>query len=46
VKENELVQSLLWAGLLGLIGLAMTKVAERGAEAVWIKVFGTEPPRR
>lgn len=46
MKENELVQSLLWAGLVALIGFTMAKVAEKGAEVVWIRVFGTEPPRR
>lgn len=46
MKENELVQNLLWAGLVAAIGLALTKVAERAAEMVWVRVFGTEPPRK
>lgn len=46
MKENELVQSLLWAGLVALLGFALTRVAEKSAEMVWVRVFGSEPPRR
>jgi len=46
MKENELIQSLLWAGMIALIGLAVGKIAEKGADQIWVKAFGTEPPRR
>ena len=46
MKDNDLVQDLMWAGLVALIGLAATKVAERVAGVVWQRVIGTEPPRR
>jgi hypothetical protein len=42
--QNELVKRLAWSGLLAGIGALSTIVANRLAEAIWVRVTGEEPP--
>jgi hypothetical protein len=42
--ENDVVRRLMWAGLVTVIGALASLVAQRGAEAIWIRVFDEEPP--
>ena len=42
--ENDVVRRLMWAGLVAAIGALASIVAQRGAEAIWIRVFDEEPP--
>jgi hypothetical protein len=42
--ENEIVRRLLWAGLMAAIGALATVVANRAAAAIWVRVFGEDPP--
>jgi hypothetical protein len=42
--ENEVVRRLLWAGLLAGTGALATLVANRVAAAIWVRVFGEDPP--
>ena len=44
--ENELVRSLLWAGLVAGVGALASIAARRGAEAIWVRVFDEEPPAK
>jgi hypothetical protein len=42
--ENEIVRRLMWAGLMAATGALATVVANRVATAIWIRVFGEDPP--
>ena len=42
--ENEVVRRLLWAGLVAGTGALATVVANRVAAAIWVRVFGEDPP--
>lgn len=42
--ENDLVKRLMWSGLVAGIGALATIVANRVAAAVWVRVFGEDPP--
>ena len=42
--ENEIVRRLLWAGLMAAAGALATVVANRIAAAIWVRVFGEDPP--
>jgi hypothetical protein len=42
--SNDLTKRLVWAGMLAGIGALTTIVANRIATALYIKVFGEEPP--
>ena len=42
--ENEVVRRLLWAGLVAGTGALATLVANRLATAIWVRVFGEDPP--
>ena len=42
--ENEIVRRLLWAGLMATSGALATVVANRIAVAIWVRVFGEDPP--
>jgi hypothetical protein len=42
--ENEIVRRLLWAGLMAASGALATVVANRIAAAIWVRVFGEDPP--
>jgi len=42
--ENEIVRRLLWAGLMAAIGALATVAANRLAAAIWLRVFGEDPP--
>jgi hypothetical protein len=42
--ENEIVRRLLWTGLVAGTGALATLVANRVAAAIWVRVFGEDPP--
>ena len=42
--ENEIVRRLMWAGLMAATGALATVVANRVETAIWIRVFGEDPP--
>jgi hypothetical protein len=42
--ENEIVRRLLWTGLMAASGALATVVANRIAAAIWVRVFGEDPP--
>ena len=42
--ENELVKSLVWAGLMAGIGSLASFVATRLATVIWKRIYGEEPP--
>jgi hypothetical protein len=42
--ENDIVRRLLWAGLMAAAGALATVVANRLAAAIWVRVFGEDPP--
>jgi hypothetical protein len=42
--ENDIVRRLLWAGLMAGIGALATVAANRLAAAIWVRVFGEDPP--
>ena len=42
--ENDIVRRLLWAGLMAATGALATVAANRVAAAIWVRVFGEDPP--
>lgn len=42
--DNEVVRRLMWAGLVAATGALATVVANRVAAAIWVRVFGEDPP--
>jgi hypothetical protein len=42
--ESEVVRRLLWAGLVAATGALATVVANRIAAAIWVRMFGEDPP--
>jgi hypothetical protein len=42
--ESEVVRRLLWAGLVAGTGALATLLANRVAAAIWVRVFGEDPP--
>jgi hypothetical protein len=44
IVESDVVRRLMWAGLVAAIGALASIVAQRGAEAIWVRVFDEEPP--
>jgi hypothetical protein len=42
--ENDIVRRLLWAGMMAAAGALATVVANRVAAAIWVRVFGEDPP--
>ena len=42
--ENEIVRRLIWAGLVAATGALATLAANRVAAAIWVRVFGEDPP--
>ena len=42
--ENDIVRRLLWAGLIAASGALASVVANRIAAAIWVRVFGEDPP--
>jgi hypothetical protein len=43
--DNDIVRRLLWAGLVAGAGALATVVANRVATAIWVRVFGEDPPQ-
>ena len=44
IMESDVVRRLLWGGLLAVVGALASIAAQRGAEAIWVRVFDEEPP--
>jgi hypothetical protein len=42
--NNDIVKRLAWSGLLAGVGALSTIVANRIAEAIWVRVTGEDPP--
>jgi hypothetical protein len=42
--NNDVVKRLAWSGLLAGVGALSTVVANRIAEAIWVRVTGEDPP--
>jgi len=42
--SNDLTKRLVWSGMLAGIGALTTIVANRIAAALYVKVFGEDPP--
>ena len=42
--DNEVVRRLMWAGLVAATGALATVLANRVAAAIWVRVFGEDPP--
>ena len=42
--NNEMVQRLLWAGLLAATGAIASLAAHKTSTAIWYRVFGEDPP--
>jgi hypothetical protein len=42
--DNEIVRRLMWAGLMAAAGALATVAANRLAAAIWVRVFGEDPP--
>jgi hypothetical protein len=41
---NDMTKRLLWSGLLAGVGALTTIVANRIAQAIWVRVMGEDPP--
>ena len=44
IVESDVVRRLMWAGLVAAIGALASIVAQRGAQAIWVRVFDEDPP--
>lgn len=42
--QNDIVQKLLWSGLMAAIGAVSAIVARKAAEQIWIRIFNEPPP--
>jgi len=42
--DNDILRRLLWSGLVAGIGALATLAANRVAAAIWVRVFGEDPP--
>ena len=42
--DNEIVRRLLWTGMMAATGALATVLANRVAAAIWVRVFGEDPP--
>jgi hypothetical protein len=42
--QNEMVKRLMWSGLLAGLGALATVVTTRIATAIWVRLFGEDPP--
>lgn len=42
--HNDLVQKLMWSGLMALVSAVAAIAARKAAEQVWTRVFGYGPP--
>jgi hypothetical protein len=42
--QNEIVQKLVWSGLVATIGAITAIVARKIAEQIWVRVFNEPPP--
>ena len=43
--DNDILRRLLWAGLTAAAGALATVAANRIAAAIWVRVFGEDPPQ-
>ena len=42
--QNDIARRLLWTGLVAASGALASVVANRVAVAIWVRVFGEDPP--
>lgn len=42
--QNDLVQKLVWSGLVALASALAALAARKAAEQIWVRVFGQAPP--
>jgi hypothetical protein len=42
--SNDLHKRLLWSGLLAGLGALASIAVQRAATAIWLRVFGEDPP--
>lgn len=42
--HNDLVQKLVWSGLMALVSAVAAIAARKAAEQIWTRVFGQGPP--
>jgi hypothetical protein len=42
--DNEIVKRLMWTGLVAASGALASVVAMRVSAAIWVRVFGEDPP--
>lgn len=42
--QSDIVQKLMWSGLMALTGAIAALAARKLAEQIWVRVVGTEPP--
>jgi hypothetical protein len=42
--QNDLVKKLVWSGVMATVSAIAAIAARKGAEQLWIRLFGEEPP--
>lgn len=42
--QNDLVQKLMWSGLMALVSAVAAIAARKAAEQAWTRIFGQGPP--
>jgi hypothetical protein len=42
--DNEIVKRLMWTGLVAGTGALASVIAMRVSAAIWLRVFGEDPP--
>ena len=42
--NNDLLKRLVWSGLLAGLGALASIVTQRMAVAIWVRVYGEDPP--
>ncbi len=42
--DNDILRRLLWTGLVAGVSALAAVVANRAAAAIWMRVFGEDPP--
>jgi hypothetical protein len=42
--ESDILRRLIWAGLLATTGALASVLANRAANAIWVRIFKEDPP--
>lgn len=42
--QNDIVQKLVWSGLMALVSAVAAIAARKAAEQIWTRAFGQAPP--